>query len=159
MIALRRAQAEDVARLAAWMLAFFEHLRDSTGDPYFIGASLSGHAAAATFKQAMVAGDLVLIAELDGAPVGYILASLQAPHVRESPIERIGHISHCFVETAGRRRGVTRRLVAAAEEWFRDQHIRYVELSYMTGNRLAAMTWPRLGYLPVRTVARKDLGN
>ena len=28
----------------------------------------------------------------------------------------------------------------------------------MTGNRLAAVTWPRLGYLPVRTVARKDLG-
>jgi len=32
MIALRRAQAEDVARLAAWMLAFFEHLRASGVD-------------------------------------------------------------------------------------------------------------------------------
>ena len=158
MIALRRAQAEDVARLAAWMLAFFEHLRDSTGDPYFIGASLAGHAAAATFKQAMAAGDLVLIAELDGAPVGYILASLQAPHVRESPIERIGHINHCFVEN---RRAPPRRHPAAGRRRrgvVADQHIRYVELSYMTGNRLAAMTWPRLGYLPVRTVARKDLG-
>ena len=158
MIAVRRAQPDDLPRLAAWMLAFFEHLRDGSGDPFFVGAKLAGHAAAATFRRALAAGDLVLIAELDGAPVGYLLATLEAPHVRESPIERVGHISHCFVEAAVRRRGATRRLVAVAEEWFRDQHIRYVELGYMTGNRSAAVTWPRLGYLPVRTTARKDLG-
>jgi GNAT superfamily N-acetyltransferase len=158
MIAVRRAGPDDLPRLAAWMLAFFEHLRDASGDPFFVGATLAGHAAAATFRHALAAGDLVLIAELDGAPVGYLLATLQAPHVRESPIERVGHISHCFVEAAVRRRGVTRQLVAAAEDWFRDQHVRYVELGYLTANRLATVAWPRLGYLPVRTVARKDLG-
>jgi ribosomal protein S18 acetylase RimI-like enzyme len=159
MIEIRAAAEADVPQLAAWAEAFFDYLRDSTGDPYFAGARFSPADAARRFREALAAGELLLIGVLDGVAVGYILAYVKEPYVTESPVRRIGHISHCYVVPEARGRSVATRLVEGAERWFREQGLRYVELSYQLANAAAAATWGRLGYQPFRVFARKDLGD
>ncbi len=156
-IVVRHATRADLPLLADWVVAFLEHLRGSTADPYFTGAEFSRADAAAGIEAAMAADQLVLVAEIDGRPVGYLLARIETPYVRESPIREIGHISHCYVEPAARRRGVVRSLVREAEEWFRARDLPYAQLSYQLANDLAAATWSKLGYEPFRVYARRRL--
>src|SRR5262249_44407688 len=151
----RRAAADDLPLLVRWMEAFFEDMGTSSGDPYFVGAVLSHEAARAAFEAAMAAGELIVVAAVDEAPRGYLLARSVPPVVSESPIRRIGHVSHCYVELAARRLGVASALLAAAERWFRDEGARYAELSYLLRNEPAARTWSKLGYAPMRVFARK----
>jgi GNAT superfamily N-acetyltransferase len=77
--------------------------------------------------------------------------------VRESPIESMGYISHCFVREEARGQGVASALVRAAEAWFRDRGIDFVELRYSLANRKAAAVWEKLGYAPQRLTCRKSL--
>ncbi|MFO1060958.1 MAG: GNAT family N-acetyltransferase [Dongiaceae bacterium] len=157
-IAIRGAAEPDLALLAGWMGEFFAHLKAATGDPYFEGAEMPPEAERrALFAGALAAGELLLVASLDGRPCGYLLGRAEPPFVRESPIAAIGHISHCYVVPAARRRGVARRLVAAAEDRFAARGLRWVELGYALANAEAAATWPGMGYRPLRLVARKAL--
>lgn len=158
-IAIRDAREADLPLLAAWMGAFFTHLKTATGDPYFAGAEMPAEAERrAFFGRALATGELLLLASLAAQPCGYLLGRAEPPFVRESPIAAIGHISHCYVAPAARRRGVAGRLVAAAEARFAGQGLRFVELGYLLANADAAATWPGLGYRPLRLVARKALG-
>lgn len=159
LISIRLAAKPDIPLLAGWMAAFFDHLKSSTADPYFIGAVFSREAAVAHFEAALAEGWFVALAELGGRPAGYLLARIEKPFVHESPIRAIGHVSHCYVEPDARRRGVVRRLVREAEDWFRSRDLSYAELSYQFANSLAASTWPALGYETFRVYGRKRLTN
>ena len=48
-------------------------------------------------------------------------------------------------------------MIAAAEAWFRERGVEWVQLSYQPANREAARTWPALGFEVFRVHARKRL--
>ena len=131
-VAVRPATAADLGLIVGWGHAFFEHLRTATADPWFEGATLDAVALEARLR-----------------------AGLERPFIRESPIERIGHVHHVWVEPRARGRGVARALLADAEAWFREQGVGWVELSYQPTNKVAAKAWATLGFEPYRVYARK----
>jgi len=154
---VRPAAPADQARLAAWFQAAFEHLKTSSADPWFEGAVKPPEASSAHVAQALADGSLLLVAELDGTPAGFLHGRLERPYVAESPIPKIGHVSLVWVEPALRGRGVAQAMIAAAEAWFRERGIGWVQLSYQPANREAAGTWPALGFEVFRVHARKRL--
>ena len=140
--------------IAAWWVSFFEHLKEHSGDPLFAGAVLDEAGAVAELRQRLAAGSFVTVAELDGRDAGYLIGKTMAPHIRESPVPLVGHISQCWVEPWARRRGVARALIDHAEVRFRDQGIGWIQLSHQAGNLEAAQTWSAQGFQPFLAPAK-----
>ena len=102
-------------------------------------------------------GALALIEEFDGKSVGCLLGTIAGSSFSAARLDKVGHVSVCWVEPEFRLLGVATRLVTAAEDWFRKRDVQVVELSYMIKNELAATAWQHLGYEPFRVFAYKQL--
>ena len=156
-IAVRPAALTDLELLAGLSLQFFDYLKATVADEFWQGAEPAPDLARGDFETAFARGDLVLIASISGTPVGYLLGLIEPAYVRESPIKTMGYISHCFVRDEARGRGAARALAEAAEAWFRERGIGFIELRYSLANKAAAAVWAKLGYAPQRLVCRKSL--
>jgi GNAT superfamily N-acetyltransferase len=156
-IAIRTATPADLDLLTDLSLRFFDDLKAAVADEFWEGAEPRADLARGDFEAAFAKKGLVLIAALAGETAGYLYGRVEPAYVRESPIESMGYISHCFVREEARGQGVASALVQAAEAWFRDRGIDFVELRYRLANRMAAAVWEKLGYVPQRLTCRKSL--
>jgi aminoglycoside 6'-N-acetyltransferase I len=73
---------------------------------------------AAFFDGTLREPDAVLVAEQDGAIVGFAELSIRS-HAEGCDAGQIAYLEGWFVDANARRRGVGRALIAAAEEWGR----------------------------------------
>jgi ribosomal protein S18 acetylase RimI-like enzyme len=87
-----------------------------------------------------VANGVALIAEDDGAPVGYALASV----VPQTPIR--GHLYDLYVHADVRGRGVGRELIAVTSERLRQRGATHVSLDVALTNDSARRLYERLGF-------------
>ncbi len=138
-------------------------------------------------KQILQPNTCFFIAECDGELVGYVKAVIfgRRPHRREighrrwlrevievaarrlyeflmrrprPNVETIGgYIAGVFVRPEARRRSLGRALIAAAEDWFRNQGIVTSELHVLYANESARRFWEKAGYQPVAMGMRKRL--
>ncbi len=100
---------------------------------------------------------ITLIAETDGAVLGFLDARLVRPF---DPMYR--PMTYCFVadiavSAAHRSEGVGEQLMRAVEAWAQEQGANFVSLEYHIGNTRAAMFYERLGYRSASVVAIKRL--
>jgi ribosomal protein S18 acetylase RimI-like enzyme len=85
----------------------------------------------------------VVVAEVDGALVGYVLGTVDKPiHFK---LRRLGNIHACYVEAGHRRGGVGKALVDAVVEWFRSEGVQAVDLGVLHSNE-AFRFWRKLGF-------------
>lgn len=89
-----------------------------------------------------IANGVALIAEDDGAPVGYALASV----VPETPIR--GHLYDLYVNTGVRGRGVGRELIGATAGRLREHGATHLSLDVALTNDSARRLYERLGFRP-----------
>jgi ribosomal protein S18 acetylase RimI-like enzyme len=83
-------------------------------------------------------GKLVLLAEDDGAPVGYAFGDVeQRGHA---------HVNIVYVVPERRRQGVAKALLGAFGERARKQGIEHLTLDVATGNEAGREAWRRLGF-------------
>jgi GNAT superfamily N-acetyltransferase len=158
LISVRPATAADRELLIAWMAATLEDLKGAAaGDPWFEGVTFPAEAAEAHVEEALADEGPLLIATLDGAPVGYLEGRIELPYVRESPIGRVGHVALVRVVPEARRRGVATALLAAAEAWFKARGLAWLQLSWHPWNEPARATWAAHGFEPFRVFGRKRL--
>ncbi|MGC8668210.1 MAG: GNAT family N-acetyltransferase [Chthonomonadales bacterium] len=109
------------------------------------------------FLEAMASRQaLVLVAEAEGAVVGYALGWLQNRRPIY-PAGRYGFISDLFVLPQWRRRGIGRGLVAAILEWFAARDATDVELFVAHANPDARAFWAAMGFEPFLDLVRKPL--
>lgn len=98
----------------------------------------------------------VALAFLDGAAVGCVMATIaDSPPIYTHA--RRGWLSDVWVEEGARRRGVARALIAAAEDWMRQQGMSRVELSVAMRNPDAQALYAGLGYRPATLTFARDL--
>ncbi len=83
---------------------------------------------------------VALIAEDDGQPIGYALASI----VPQTPIR--GHLYDLFVTADTRGRGVGRELIATAAQRLRERGVSHLSLDVALGNDGARRLYERLGF-------------
>lgn len=102
--------------------------------------------------------EIVLLAIAAGAPVGLVHAQLfdtpGTPTLR--PCRRV-HIEDLVVTQKWRRRGVGRRLMAAAASWARAHGARQVVLTVWDGNEAARRFYDSLGYRDLSRTLMLDL--
>lgn len=90
-------------------------------------------------------GVIVLVAERDGAVVGYVYAGLEPQSWKELR-EAAGFIHDVVVGESGRRLGVASALVEAAVAWLREQGAPRVMLWTAEPNEAAQRLFARLGF-------------
>lgn len=88
---------------------------------------------------------LGFVAEIAGRPVGFLLASLEAP-AGIFMERRYGHISAVYVQEAYRGKGVGGALVAAALGWFGGRRVSRVRVTTDSKNALGVEFWRKLGF-------------
>lgn len=91
------------------------------------------------------ADKLCLVADLGGAPVGFLVAGLERrPGVF---MERsYGHISDVYVQEPQRGKGVGKALVSEALRWFDEKRVSRVRLQTDARNTLGFEFWKNLGF-------------
>jgi len=101
----------------------------------------------------------VLIAENgDGKTIGFLEASIRS-FVEDCHSEQVGYLEGWFVEPAFRRRGIGRKLVAAAESWAQNKGCTEMASDAEVGNDSSLQAHQNLGYKETSRLVhlRKDL--
>lgn len=94
-------------------------------------------------------GSLLLLARMDGKPVGYVFA--QTRHIPESALTNAYatmHVNHIAVHETARRSGIGRALVEAVKLIAREQNIRRVTADIWSFNDEAAGFFRGCGLAP-----------
>jgi ribosomal protein S18 acetylase RimI-like enzyme len=86
----------------------------------------------------MFDGKLVLLAENDGEPVGYVFGELD--------LQGYAHVNIVYVVPERRRQGVATALLTAFGERARAQGIEHLTLDVATRNEVGREAWRRLGF-------------
>ena len=110
---------------------------------------------------AVRSGDSASASESEGARVQGTLEGLCIVRIDRAPpilveTER-AEITDLGVRPAHRRRGIARRLVAAAMGWARDRGVGRVEIQVASGNREGQAFWRAMGYTDLMDVLHKRL--
>jgi ribosomal protein S18 acetylase RimI-like enzyme len=86
----------------------------------------------------------ILMAEdNNGVPLGFIHLNISTDYYTH---EKHGHISDIIVAPNGEGRGVGKALMAAGEEWARNNRFRWLTLNVFTHNTRARKLYEKLGY-------------
>jgi len=103
----------------------------------------------------------VLIAELNAAPVGFLMAELASFPTRHYRLELkphlAGHIDGVFVELNARNRGIGTALFREAEDRLRAMGCDNIELGVVWGNDVARRFYRDFGFEEVALRLRKDV--
>ncbi len=100
----------------------------------------------------------VIIAEVDGRPVGYIWFEMQTrPASPFSPARRRLYIHHLSVSPAARRRGVAGALMAHAEAYAEGEGTDEIALSHWAANTGAQNFFAAQGFAPYQLLLRKKM--
>jgi ribosomal-protein-alanine N-acetyltransferase len=135
---IRPATKSDLQQLRELRDEFQEEL----AKPHFLQEPWE---AVATDVEETIRDGVVLIAEEDGAPAGYALASI----VPETPIR--GHLYDVFVRADARKRGVGLALVAEVAKELRERGVTHLSLDVGIHNEGARQLYDRLGFFPYET--------
>ena len=154
---IRRARADDVegiGRLGALLLRVhfdFDNARFMQPGPgaeegyaWFLGSQLENPES------------LVLVAEQDGAVVGYLYASIEPRNWKELR-ERAGFVHDILVTDESRGLGAAQTLMDEAFAWMRQQNVPRVLLWTAAPNDRARRLFERLGFRPTMVEMTREL--
>ena len=142
---IRLAEVDDAGQISQlWAKMVAEH---AELDPDTFRLSLNGAEVYARFVEDRIADSdsRVLVAEADGALVGYICGGIAEIRAEMFEPLRCGLISDIFVGESHRRQGVGRELVERLALWFQARDVRAFEWYTSAHNPSALAFWRALG--------------
>jgi len=147
-ITIRAADAGDKPRLAAFMAALQEFERATEPNRTPGPEMAASHIDALVAWAGMRPGGSVLMADVAGEAVGFLVTGINEELGTYVPAEArlVGHLSDLWVEPAFRGRGIARALIAEAESRLRAAGIHRAEISALPSNDQARALYHGLGY-------------
>lgn len=150
------ARESDLDYLAESFAAIVRSFKSLEIDPYIAGLPTAPNYPLA--RSHIDNPDSIAFVATEGKNyLGCILGSILESSFPAAGLGRVGCIELCWVEAGYRRRGLAARLTNTLENWFREQKIGIVELSYLAQNNDSATAWTQLGYEAFRVYAYKSL--
>src|SRR3989338_162264 len=106
------------------------------------------------FKYFKKEPDGIAVLEKDGEVIGYIWLNTKYNSFRK---KRYGLIRKLYIKNAYRGRGLAKRLLKFAEEYFEKKKAKYIELKVTLTIRAAVDLYKKAGYLQKRIILEKRL--
>jgi ribosomal protein S18 acetylase RimI-like enzyme len=144
-IAIRRATAADEASLGRYGAALMRQHHDYDPERFILSPSPERGYGRFLVSELDDPEVTVLVAEQDGAVIGYAFAGLE-PMSWKDLRAACGYLHDVYVDPAQRRAGAGERLVRAAIEWLEAQGAPRVVLMSATGNAAAQRLFEKLGF-------------
>lgn len=127
------------------------------GDPYWRVKRNGRIRYAGYMRKALGAPDKIVYVAHDGEKVvGFVLAVLDARERVFAGGSR-GRIQDLVVTAKWRRKGIGRKLVAKAWDWFGRKSVRTVEVRAATSNPVATAFWRKMGFEQYVAICRKKV--
>ncbi|HEY7617586.1 MAG TPA: GNAT family N-acetyltransferase [Terriglobales bacterium] len=99
---------------------------------------------------------LVFLAEADGRPIGFCVASIQtSPPIRR--LRRYGSIDLLYVQESWRARGISSLMMKTILAWFRRRQVKHLSLQVIRDNRLARSIYAKWGFYDFFVEMRRKL--
>ena len=142
---IRLANHEDAQCIGDMWLEMVEY--HHLFDPLMFRANADGAAQyARRIEQQLLSRQArVLVADIDGVPIGYASGMIADITTEMFQPLRSGLLSDLYVRPSHRQRGIGRELVERMMIWFRSQDIRHYEWHVSAHNRQAIAFWRALG--------------
>jgi GNAT superfamily N-acetyltransferase len=155
---VRRAVEKDAPALGR-LGALLMRLHHSYDTQRFLPPGANPEAGYGRFLRSQLRADdvVVLVAERDGAVIGYVYAGLEPLSWKELR-DACGFIHDVAVDESGRRAGVATALVEAAIAWLRDRGAPRVVLWTAERNDAARRLFERLGFRRTMVEMTRELG-
>lgn len=157
-VTIRDATTEDRPALARMMQGLNRFEDAITGDRLTDAESAARHVA---YLEDIVMDDggCVLVAEHDGAVVGFLIAFIEEDdgHYLKPDARKHGYISDLYVDDAMRGRGVARSLMTEAERLFKEMGIKTMQIGVLAANAGARAVYEKAGYQTRSVFLEKDI--
>lgn len=145
---VREFRQDDLAKLANIALESFQRGRVAT-DRFHADPSLPSEKSDELYAKWIVnsckgLADTVLVAEIDGIPVGYITCKVYRS-LSEKLSERFGTMVISAVSSSARRKGIYTSLFNAGLRWLADR-VNIVEVGTQVSNYIVQKVWNRVGF-------------
>jgi ribosomal protein S18 acetylase RimI-like enzyme len=98
----------------------------------------------------------LIVAEEEGEIVAFMLCLLE-PNIPVYRERKIGVISDVYVKQERRRKGLAKKMLDIAVEWFKKNKVKTVRLNVAADNLEARAAWRMLGFEPLMIDKRLDL--
>jgi ribosomal protein S18 acetylase RimI-like enzyme len=142
-VVIRVGTAEDLPSIQGAWLAMYQHM---TSNGMLLDVSGEGFQQwASSIAPILGRFACMFIAEEAGEIVGFIVARIRLlpPHFGGF---QVGSITEIFTDNAHRRRGIGRRLLDSATQWFTHRDIKRIELLVLSNNSAARKFYADLGW-------------
>jgi len=150
MLTLRPATLDDAFAIALLLTGLNEAVGPSLGDDQVIVSADQ----ARKRLEVMAPGEQVLIAHVDGAPVGFLSLRIVSQLSQDVPY---AEVTELYVAAPHRRCGVARLLMAEAEFTARKRGCTYVHVNTWHDNEVAQAFYRAAGYEPLVAGFEKPL--
>ncbi len=154
----REIQTIDIVEVAKLHNELAYHVQKETNDAYWDFDVLSEEDVSkhlATFID--LPDRKIYIARNNEKIAGFIAGEIMQCHLPISNVKKIGYISGAYVLPEYRGRGIMRFLEVLVIDYFKQYGIKYVELNFVSKNKIAKNNWENLGYRTFREQARKEI--
>ena len=147
MITIRPARPTDQEHLGRYGVALMHQHHESDPKRFIEAMNAEGGYGRFLVSQIATPTNVVLVAESDGAVVGYLWANIESTSwmLLRGPC---GVIQDVYVDPAARRLGAGRALMRAGIEWIRSKGRTQIVLMTKTKNEHAQRLFAALGFRP-----------
>jgi ribosomal protein S18 acetylase RimI-like enzyme len=143
-VSVRRAVAVDLPALERLWAELIDH--HAEGDSYFTRSAAAVGLHGARLQEDLDREDrLILLAERDSDPVGFVIAEIR-PGPDIFLVGPYGFVRDLGVTRSARRMGVGQQLYEAVLDWFAEHEVGRAELDVTEANEVARRFWSRQGY-------------
>jgi GNAT superfamily N-acetyltransferase len=148
----------------ATMLAFLRGLADAEASFHWAmrpGSDMTMAEVDRTIAEIADEDGAIVVAELDGIPVGYagvVVQDAQGEFELKDDWQRRGFITDMFVVPGARRRGIAGALLGACERHAASRGIFWLQICVSPGNAPARALYSRAGFRDYEIVLEKRLG-
>lgn len=156
---IRPATAEDVEVLATMRFSLQEHM--TRANPELLPLSEQGIAAFPVRYREAIADTHAHIVVAQAQDTEELIGMAMGRVTRREDLipAQAGRIDDVWVEPSWRRQGICRALMKELLAFFERFDIEVLVLDYVVGNGEAEDTWHQLGFHPVLTLAKANVGD
>ncbi len=153
---IRECSPDDLDTIIQYTLALHRHENETDLQPH---PNLSDNLKKWLEAEIFSNNSLILIAEIDNKPVGFICAAtvINDNGLIAQPLK--GVIQLLWIEPAYRKQKLANELVKMVELCLQESGVTYVECSFVEGNSMAKNFWSEQGYQIAALTCRKFLKN